>query len=74
MHILRIADFNPTGLVVGEKDDRSSDWFKVTKAVGVSDKNAGKLGSFGIGKHAPSQCSDLSRNLPLVYFLAGYGE
>lgn len=56
---LKIADYNTTGLVVGEKDDRSSDWFKLTKAVGVSDKNAGKLGSFDIGKHAPFACSDL---------------
>lgn len=59
LNILRIADFNTTGLVVGEKDDRTSDWFKLTKSVGVSDKNAGKLGSFGIGKHAPFACSDL---------------
>ena len=59
LSILRIADFNTTGLVVGNKDDRTSDWFKLTKSVGVSDKNAGKLGSFGIGKHAPFACSDL---------------
>jgi hypothetical protein len=59
LNILRIADFNTTGLVVGSKDDRGSDWFKLTKSVGVSDKNAGKLGSFGIGKHAPFACSDL---------------
>ncbi len=59
LNILRISDFNTTGLVVGHKDDRTSDWFKLTKSVGVSDKNAGKLGSFGIGKHAPFACSDL---------------
>jgi len=59
LQILRISDFNTTGLVVGGKDDRTSDWFKLTKAVGISDKNAGKLGSFGIGKHAPFACSDL---------------
>ena len=27
LNILRIADFNTTGLIVGEKDDRSTDWF-----------------------------------------------
>lgn len=54
--ILRISDFNTTGIVVG---DRSSDWFKLIKSVGISDKSAGKLGSFGIGKHAPFACSDL---------------
>jgi len=59
LNILRISDFNTTGVVVGHKEDRGSDWFKLTKAVGISDKNAGKLGSFGIGKHAPFACSDL---------------
>ena len=48
-----------TGLVLGTNGDRNSDWFKITKAVGASDKHAGKLGSFGIGKHAPFACSDL---------------
>jgi hypothetical protein len=57
--ILKISDFNTTGLVVGANGDRTSDWFKLTKSVGASDKNAGKLGSFGIGKHAPFACSDL---------------
>jgi hypothetical protein len=56
LSVLRISDFNTTGIVVG---DRSSDWFKLIKSVGISDKNAGKLGSFGIGKHAPFACSDL---------------
>ena len=40
-------------------DKRNSDWFKLTKAVGASDKGEGKLGSFGIGKNAPFACSDL---------------
>ena len=57
--VLKISDYNTTGLVVGATNDRNSDWFKITKAVGSSDKNAGKLGSFGIGKHAPFACSDL---------------
>lgn len=59
LRILKISDFNTTGLVVGAKGDRTSDWFKLTKSVGASDKNAGKLGSFGIGKHATYACSDL---------------
>jgi len=58
--ILKISDFNTTGLTVGAKgDDRNSDWAKLTKSVGASDKHAGKLGSFGIGKHATYACSDL---------------
>jgi hypothetical protein len=56
LSVLRISDFNTTGIVVG---DRGSDWYKLIKSVGISDKNAGKLGSFGIGKHAPFACSDL---------------
>jgi hypothetical protein len=59
LSILKISDFNTTGLVVGAKGDRTSDWFKLTKSVGASDKHAGKLGSFGIGKHATYACSDL---------------
>jgi hypothetical protein len=58
IRVLKISDYNTTGLVIGSKGDRSSDWYKLTKSVGVSDKNAGKLGSFGIGKHAPFACSD----------------
>lgn len=57
--ILKISDYNTTGLTVGAKGDRNSDWFKLTKSVGASDKHAGKLGSFGIGKHATYACSDL---------------
>lgn len=57
--VLQISDYNTTGLTIGAKNDRTTDWFKLTKSVGVSDKNAGKLGSFGIGKHAPFACSDL---------------
>src|SRR5439155_22884725 len=59
LRILKISDFNTTGLVVGAKGDRTSDWFKLTKSIGASDKIAGKLGSFGIGKHATYACSDL---------------
>jgi hypothetical protein len=58
--VLKISDFNTTGLTLGTNGaNRTSPWFRLTKAVGSSDKNAGKLGSFGIGKHAPYACSDL---------------
>ena len=51
----KISDFNTTGLTgVGERD---SDWYKLTKKVGGSDKPDG-LGSFGIGKFAPYAFSD----------------
>lgn len=58
IRVLKIEDFNTTGLR-GPFDDRASDWFKLTKAVGASDKAGGAGGSFGIGKHAPYACSQL---------------
>lgn len=57
--VLKISDFNTTGLTVGGKGDHSSDFYKLTKSVGSSDKQTGKGGSFGIGKHATYVCSDL---------------
>lgn len=59
LRILRISDYNTTGVRGANLGDINSDWFKLTKAVGASDKSEGKLGSFGIGKHAPFACSDL---------------
>jgi hypothetical protein len=58
LRVLRMADYNTTGLG-GPVDLRTSDWFKLTKAVGSSDKAGGAGGSFGIGKHAPFACSEL---------------
>lgn len=58
VRVLKIQDFNTTGLM-GPFESRTSDWFKLTKAIGASDKAGGKAGSFGIGKHAPFACSEL---------------
>jgi hypothetical protein len=58
VRMLKASDYNTTGLL-GPVDDRTSDWFKLTKAVGASDKAGGAGGSFGIGKHAPFACSEL---------------
>ena len=58
VRVLKMSDYNTTGLL-GPVDDRTSDWFKLTKAVGASDKAGGAGGSFGIGKHAPFACSEL---------------
>lgn len=58
IRVLKVSDYNTTGLL-GSIDDRTSDWFKLTKAVGASDKAANAGGSFGIGKHAPFACSEL---------------
>lgn len=54
---LSISDFNTTGLK-GVGSGKNTDWYKLTKAVGSSDKSS-SLGSFGIGKFAPYANSDL---------------
>jgi hypothetical protein len=54
---LMISDHNTTGLM-GVGESKHTDWHKLTKAVGGSDKSDG-LGSFGIGKFAPYANSDL---------------
>ena len=54
---LSISDFNTTGLK-GVQGGKNTDWYKLTKAVGSSDKSS-SLGSFGIGKFAPYANSDL---------------
>lgn len=56
--ILRISDFNTTGLV-GSDQDYNTPWQNLVKASGVSDKGGSSGGSFGIGKSAPFACSDL---------------
>jgi len=55
---LKISDYNTRGLT-GSAGTRNTDWHKLTKAVGASDKEGGQDGSFGIGKHAPFACSSL---------------
>ena len=56
--VLKIGDYNTTGLT-GSKGSEKSRWFSLTKGDGVSDKQTGAGGSFGIGKQAPFTCSDL---------------
>lgn len=54
---LLISDFHTTGLR-GADGTKGTDWYKLTRTVGSSDKSGG-LGSFGIGKFAPYANSDL---------------
>ncbi len=56
--LLRISDFNTTGLT-GSDQDYNTPWQNLVKASGVSDKAGSSGGSFGIGKSAPFACSDL---------------
>lgn len=61
--ILRISDTNTTGLR-GSDLQLKGDWFTLTKASGVSLKDKGKGGSYGIGKNV----FWLNSRLRTVYF------
>lgn len=59
--ILRISDFNTKGLRgADETININTDWMRLTKSSGSSDKKGPAGGSFGIGKFAPFACSDFS--------------
>lgn len=59
--ILRISDFETKGLTGSKKtNDINTDWMRLTKSSGSSDKKGPAGGSFGIGKFAPFACSDFS--------------
>lgn len=57
INILKISDYNTTGLRGVDKDIGSSDWNNLINGTGSSDKKAASGGSFGIGKNAPFACS-----------------
>lgn len=57
--VLRISDFNTTGLTGSDKEYDITPWQNLVKSSGVSDKGDSDGGSFGIGKSAPYACSNL---------------
>ena len=57
IRVLRISDFNTTGLK--DIDGKSSSWNNLVKNRFVSDKPGYAGGSFGIGKDAAFACSEL---------------
>lgn len=57
IRVLRISDFNTTGLDGSDKQ-LNSNWCNLVKSSGVSDKGGSAGGSFGIGKSAPFACSN----------------
>ena len=59
IRVLRISDYNTTGLEGAEDDNRSKSWHNLIKSKGHSNKNMSSGGSFGIGKSAPFTCSGL---------------
>ncbi|WP_276907278.1 hypothetical protein [Peptoniphilus duerdenii] len=56
--VLRISDFNTTGLI-GSKEEKDTPWNDLIKAAGISNKGGDAGGSFGIGKYAVFACSNL---------------
>lgn len=68
--ILRISDFNTTGLIGSDKD-KNSPWQDLIKASGTSNKSSEAGGSFGIGKYAAFACSNLRTVFYDTYDQAG---
>ena len=58
MKVLRISDFNTTGLTGSDQPDNSN-WMNLIKASGSSDKSSTSGGSYGIGKFATFAASYL---------------
>lgn len=59
IRVLRISDFNTIGLTGAETGEKGTNWSRLVKERGASNKNETSQGSFGIGKSAPFACSDL---------------
>ncbi|NFH89633.1 hypothetical protein FDA33_05320 [Clostridium botulinum] len=57
--ILRISDYNTTGLIGSKEYNKKSPWRNLVKANGISDKGGEAGGSFGIGKSASFACSTI---------------
>ena len=57
--VLRISDYNTTGLDGAESGNKGTSWYNLVKAKGSSNKSMTSGGSFGIGKSAPFACSEL---------------
>ena len=56
-YVLRISDYNTTGLL-GPYCDKDDGWNALTKIDGGATKTGDKAGAFGIGKNAPFCNSD----------------
>lgn len=59
IRVLRISDRNTIGLQGAVTGEKGSNWSRLIKERGSSNKNKTAQGSFGIGKSAPFACSDL---------------
>lgn len=57
--VLRISDHNTVGLEGSETCEKGTNWSRLVKENGSSNKGQNSGGSFGIGKSAAFACSDL---------------
>ena len=57
VEVLRISDFNTTGLLGANLNNPTTPWHSLVRSSGLSDKNSTDGGSFGIGKFASFACS-----------------
>jgi hypothetical protein len=57
--VLKISDYNTTGLGGGDQKDGGKGWYKLVRATGVNQMSGVGGGSFGIGKGAPFAASIL---------------
>lgn len=59
VQLLRIGDYNTTGLTGGETKQDGGNWYDLLQSVGNSEMTGHGGGSFGIGKGAPFAASSL---------------
>lgn len=59
IHVLRVSDHNTIGLRGAQDGKKGSDWSRLVKEHGSSNKHDESGGSFGIGKSAAFACSQL---------------
>lgn len=59
INVLRISDYNTRGLEGSDTCEKGSDWSRLVKENGSSNKGQSSGGSFGIGKSATFAYSDL---------------
>lgn len=57
--VLKVSDYNTTGLTGNDDNDQNGSWFKLTRSKGINSMAGDGGGSFGIGKAAPFATSAL---------------
>jgi len=56
--VLKISDYHTVGLT-GAKKEKGSNWTGLVREISATNKGNGKSGSFGVGKFAPFNFSDI---------------